>query len=72
MDPDITDALRELIKLLPPKQRTVIVLRYYEDLPINTIADLMGISSGTVKSQANRAIATLRAHPALAELEDWA
>ncbi len=71
-DPDTIDALWELVKTLPPKQRTVIVLRYYEDLAIDTIADLMGITPGTVKSQANRAIATLRAHPEFTDLEDWA
>ncbi len=71
-DPDTRRALGALIKTLPPKQRTVIVLRYYEDLPATDIADLLGVSPGTVRSQANRAIAALRAHPHLADLEDWA
>ncbi len=71
-DHDLADALRDLVSCLPLKQRTVIVLRYFEDLPIATIADLMGIAPGTVKSQANRALATLRAHPAFEDLEDWA
>lgn len=71
-DPDATDLLADLVMALPPKQRMVIVLRYYEDLPATDIAELMGISPGTVRSQANRAIATLRTHPDLANLEDWA
>ncbi len=71
-DPDTRKALTALIKALPPKQRTVIVLRYYEDLPATAIADLLGVSPGTVRSQANRAIATLRAHPQLTDLEEWA
>ncbi len=70
-DLDTRNTVWEQVKTLPPKQRAVIVLRYYEDLAVDTIAELMGISPGTVKSQANRALATLRANPELADLEDW-
>jgi len=71
-DIDTHNAVWGLVKTLPPKQRAVIVLRYFEDLAVETIAEVMGISAGTVKSQANRALATLRAHPDLTDLEDWA
>ncbi|MEV4098084.1 SigE family RNA polymerase sigma factor [Streptosporangium saharense] len=57
--PDETGLWDEL-RDLPPKQRAVLVLRYYEDLPDQEIADLLGISRGTVRSQASRALDKLR------------
>jgi RNA polymerase sigma-70 factor (sigma-E family) len=53
-------ALWDFVQTLPPKQRAVIVLRYYEDLSEAEIAATLGISTGTVKSQASRALAALR------------
>ncbi|HEX8002801.1 MAG TPA: SigE family RNA polymerase sigma factor [Mycobacteriales bacterium] len=58
------DVLR-LLASLPPRQRAVVVLRYYEDLPEATIADLLGVSRGTVKSTAAKALARLRTSPLL-------
>ena len=45
---------------LPPRQREVLVLRYYGDLSEAEIADAAGISKGTVKSTASRALDALQ------------
>src|SRR5437764_10355548 len=49
------------LRALPPRQREVLVLRYYADLSEEQIASAMGISRGAVKSHTARAIASLRA-----------
>lgn len=59
-DPVETAALWSAVQALPPRQRAVIVLRYYQDLSEAEIADSLQISPGTVKSQASRAMSTLR------------
>ncbi len=51
--------LAELAKL-PGRQRAVVVLRYYEELPDGQIAEVLGCAPATVRSLAFRALATLR------------
>lgn len=54
-------ALRQSLAKLTPKQRAVIVLRFYEDRTELETAQLMGCSVGTVKSQTHYALSRLRA-----------
>ena len=49
------------VRSLPPRQRAVVVLRYYEDLDEREIAEALGCSRGTVKSTAHHALKALRA-----------
>ncbi|WP_407642826.1 SigE family RNA polymerase sigma factor [Actinacidiphila yanglinensis] len=53
---------------LPPRQRAAVVLRYWEDLSEHQVAEILGCSTGNVKSQASRGLRKLREHPALAAL----
>jgi RNA polymerase sigma-70 factor (sigma-E family) len=53
---------------LPPRQREVIVLRYWLDLTEVQVAALLDCSVGNVKSQASRALAKLRLSP---DLQEW-
>jgi RNA polymerase sigma-70 factor (sigma-E family) len=57
---DERDAMWLALRSLPPRQRAVVVLRYYEDLSESDIADVLGCSRGTVKSQNSKALASLR------------
>ncbi|MBE3009875.1 SigE family RNA polymerase sigma factor [Microbispora sp. NEAU-D428] len=58
------EAVRQALTCLPPKQRAVIVLRYFADLGDVQIAEILGCSVATVRSQASRALARLRVHSA--------
>ena len=52
--------LLEALVKVPPRQRAVLVLRYWEDQSVEQTAALLDCSTGTVKSQAARGLATLR------------
>ena len=54
------DVMWQHLAALPPRQRTVLVLRYYEGLTDPEIAQVLGTSGATVRSHAARALATLR------------
>ncbi len=55
------DALARALAVLTPRERTIVVLRYLEDLSERDVATIVGVSPGTVKSTASRALQKLRA-----------
>jgi RNA polymerase sigma factor (sigma-70 family) len=59
-------ALQTALRTLTRRQRTVLVLRVYDDLPEARVAEMLNCSVGTVKSALSRALARLRDDPHLA------
>ncbi|HET8615788.1 MAG TPA: SigE family RNA polymerase sigma factor [Actinomycetales bacterium] len=59
-DRDTAMLMRQALARLTPRQRAVLVLRYYEDLTEPQVASVMGTSVGTVKSQVRHALGRLR------------
>jgi RNA polymerase sigma factor (sigma-70 family) len=62
-------ALREALSRLGPRQRAVILLRFWLDMSETSTAQALNCSAGTVKSQTSRALATLRRHTEITEGE---
>lgn len=62
--------MRGALARLTARQRTVLVLRYFEDLPEADVARILGCTVGTVRSTTHRSLARLRAlAPELAALD---
>jgi RNA polymerase sigma-70 factor (sigma-E family) len=67
--PELRMSLEQALRLLTAKQRTVLVLRYFEDLTEVQAAAELGVSAGTVKSTTRQALSRLRVlAPELADL----
>ena len=58
---EVTDRLSlvQALVRLPPRQRACVVLRYFEDLSVAEVAALLGVTTGTVKHQTYRGLASL-------------
>ena len=69
--PDLTAQVgdRQLLvaalRTLTPRERAVLVLRFFEDVSERDTAHALGVGVGTVKSTSSRALAKLRSHPSL-------
>ena len=63
---ELQDTVRRALDRLPQRMRAAVVLRYYEDMSEPEIADVLGVSRGTVKSTVSRAVAKLRIDAELA------
>jgi len=67
-DPTLRLPLMEALATLSPADRTVLVLRYFHDLPAVEVARELGVSEGACRTRTSRALARLRLHfPDLAE-----
>jgi RNA polymerase sigma-70 factor (sigma-E family) len=60
-DPGATDEVVAMLRAVPLRERQVVVMRYYADLPEAEVAEMLGVSVGTVKSCGSRGLARLRA-----------
>jgi RNA polymerase sigma-70 factor (ECF subfamily) len=54
------DSVLRALSTLPPEQRIALILRYWADLPIDAVADRLGIPAGTAKSRLHYAMQALR------------
>jgi RNA polymerase sigma-70 factor (sigma-E family) len=58
--PDERSQLRQALQRIPPRRRAVLVLRFWADLSVEQVADILGCSTGTVKSQTSDGLSDLR------------
>lgn len=68
-DVDLHADVIAAVRTLPPRQRAVIALRYFDDLAETDTATVLGCSVGTVKSHTARALTALRANPTLTAMQ---
>ncbi|MFG2043384.1 SigE family RNA polymerase sigma factor [Dactylosporangium sp. NPDC048998] len=59
-DADDRTVLRAALSRVPRRQRAVLVLRFMYDLPVAEVAEILGVSAGTVKSQTSHGLTALR------------
>ncbi len=59
-DVGVREDLWQALASLPPRQRAAVVLRYYEDLPEQRVAEILGCSVPAARSLVFRAMETLR------------
>jgi len=60
LQPEDRDYLLDALDQLPPRQKTVLVLKFYADMTEKEIAQAIGVRPGTVKSATSRGLAELR------------
>jgi RNA polymerase sigma-70 factor (sigma-E family) len=65
---ELRPVLLGALRTLTPHQREIVVLRYFDDRSENEVAELLGVSPGTVKSTLSRAVAQLREQPGISAL----
>ena len=61
-------AVREVLAALTERQRAVVVLRLFDDLPEAQVAQILGCAAGTVRATLSQALGRLRRDPHLADL----
>ena len=69
---DLRPALLAGLAALPPRQRAVVVLRFFEDLSEAQCAAALDVAPGTIKSQTSKALTALRLDPNLIDLLEGA
>jgi RNA polymerase sigma-70 factor (ECF subfamily) len=63
-------AVRDAIATLPERMRAALVLRYFADLPVDAVAEILDCAPGTVKSLTSQAIDKLRAVIVIDDLDE--